>query len=151
MGIQCRAVTSNYDNETKCSEWSDIKYFVTQPKVTSIKNNGNSVTVKFKKIAGAKSYTVYARKHNLDGSKGKWSKAKTITSNKITVSKIRKKKVNTNKAEYDICVVANAKVKGKTVTSSKYAYYLKFRYLKGIHKSYDTTKKLDDKTWELQF
>ena len=124
--VKCRAVGSDANYNDVYSEWSDVKYIVSQPKVTS-KNKDvkkSQVTIKWKKISGAKNYTVYVKK----GKTKKWTKVKTTKSNKYVLKKFKGKKVNTFKNRYYFAVVANAKVNGKTLSSGKDEFYEAYSY-----------------------
>ena len=124
--VKCRAVSYDANYNSVYSEWSDAKYIVSQPKVTS-KNKDvkkSQVTIKWKKISGAKNYTVYVKK----GKTKKWTKVKTTKSNKYVLKKFKGKKVNTFKNRYYFAVVANAKVNGKTLSSGKDEFYEAYSY-----------------------
>ena len=56
----CRVVGYDSNYNEVYSEWSPKKYFVTQPKITSTNKHvkKNSVTIKWKKVTGAKNYTI---------------------------------------------------------------------------------------------
>lgn len=116
-GVQCRAVATDANYNPVYSEWSKVKYVIAQPKITSKKKDikSHKLTVKFSKIKGAKSYTIYMRKH---GTK-KWTKVKTTTSNSVVITKFKKKTLTINSTGVDVCVVANAKVGGKSISSKK--------------------------------
>lgn len=111
---------SNYDRVY--SQWSEKKYMVAQPTINTNKSKlkTHSIKVVWKKISGAKNYTVNIRKR---GSK-KWSKVTTTKKNTYTIKKIKRKKVNLKKTNYEVMIVANAKINGKTCKSdnSKYIY-----------------------------
>lgn len=118
--VQCRAVgyDSNYNNIY--SGWSAKSYVIAQPKVSTSKKyiKKNSITVSFKKIKGAKDYTIYMRKKG----SSKWTKVKTTKKNKYKVTKFKGKSINLAKKSYEFCVIANAKVGKKTIKSSKSEY-----------------------------
>lgn len=118
--VQCRAVgyDSNYNNIY--SDWSAKSYVIAQPEVSTSKKylKKNSITVSFKKIKGAKDYTIYMRKKG----SSKWTKVKTTKKNKYKVTKFKGKSINLAKKSYEFCVIANAKVGKKTIKSSKSEY-----------------------------
>ncbi|MCR4717865.1 MAG: hypothetical protein K5656_11875 [Lachnospiraceae bacterium] len=104
------------------SAWSKIvkkAVFVPQPCITSKNSDVNvkSVNLKWKKVKGATSYTVYG-----GTVKGKLKKITTVKSNKYTVTKVKGKSIDTSKRYYYLAVTANAKVKGKKKASVKYYY-----------------------------
>lgn len=79
---QARTYTTK-DGKTTYSKWSTKKYFIQQATVSKKAKN----TVKWKKINGAKTYTVYAStKKN-----GKYYKIKTVKSTSLKFTKINKK------------------------------------------------------------
>lgn len=118
--VRAFAYDSNYD--TVYSAWSGKKYMVAQPTINTKKSKLKSSSMKicWKKITGAKNYTVYVRKK---GSK-KWTKITTTKKTTYTIKKIKGKKVNLKKTDYEVSIVANARISGKTVKSdnSKYIY-----------------------------
>lgn len=120
LAVQCRVVGYDSDHNEVYSDWSAKSYVIAQPKVSTSKKNlkKNSITVSFKKIKGAKDYTIYMRKKG----SSKWTKVKTTSKNKYKVTKFKGKKINLAKTDYEFCVVANAKVGGKTIKSSKSEY-----------------------------
>lgn len=98
------------------SEWSDKYYFITQPKMVKKKKGdikSKSIKVRWQKIKGATSYTVYAKKW---GTK-KWYKAGTTKNSTFKITKLNKKKIN-GKKPYRVKVIANAKYEGKTIKST---------------------------------
>ena len=125
LAVRCRAVAYDSDYNDVYSNWSNWKYAVAQPKVSTNKKylHKNSVTVKFNKIKGVKNYTIYMKKHNSK----KWSKVKTTSKNKVNITKFKGKRLNLLKNSYDICVVSNAKVGSSKVKSEK-AEYIYTRY-----------------------
>lgn len=103
-------------------DWSTPLYCVPDPIITS-KNadvGHYSIKMKWKKISGASSYTIYVS--NKSGKKGK--KVATVKGNKssYTIKKVGKSKVNTAKKTYYITIIANAKF-GKSTKKSKGYYY----------------------------
>jgi len=123
----CRVVGYDSEYNEVYSNWSAKKYFVTQPKVTSTKKHikKNSVTIKWKKVTGAKNYTIYAKK---SGSK-KWTKIKTTSKTSYKLTKIKGKRINTYKSKYSFRIVTNAKVNGKTIKSGNKEYYTAYTYV----------------------
>ncbi len=122
----CRVVGYDSNYNEVYSEWSPKKYFVTQPKVTSTEKHvkKNSVTIKWKKVTGAKNYTIYAKKKNAK----KWTKVKTTSKTSYKLTKLKGKRINTYNSEYSFRVVTNAKVSGKTIKSSNKEYYTVYTY-----------------------
>lgn len=119
--LQCRAVDYDSENNYVYSAWSEPKYFVAQPKLSvKRKNNSwNKLSITWKKVTGAKNYTVYARKRNAK----KWIKLKTTSKTTYTFSKLKGKTINARNHDYEITVVTNAKIRGTTVKSGKNEYY----------------------------
>lgn len=124
--VRCRAVGTDSNYDDVYSDWSDAKYFISQPKITS-KNKDvkkNKITIKWKKISGVKNYTIYAKKGNAK----KWTKVKTTNSNKYVLKKLKGKKINTLKSKYYFTVVANATINGKKVSSGNNEYTRSYTY-----------------------
>lgn len=105
------------NNETIYGEWSDYKMFGQQPKVT-IKKSGKGVKLSWKKVKGAKSYTVYVSAKEKSGFK----KIKTLKKNTLKVTKFKNKKIKKNK-KYYVYVVANTKFGKKTVKTPVSSVY----------------------------
>lgn len=124
--IKCRAVGRDSSYNYVYSDWSDAKYFVTQPKVTSQKSDvhKNSITIKWKKIPGAKNYTIYAKK----STSNKWVKVKTTKGNRFVFSKLKGQTIDTFKNTYNFAVTTNAKAGKKTVKSAKEEAYSAHSY-----------------------
>lgn len=117
---RCRVIAKDsYYNDVP-SEWSGKKYFVTQPKITSTRKDVkvSSINIKWKKVTGAKNYTVYAKKEKSK----KWVKVKTTSKTSYKLTKIKGKKVNLRSSDYNFRVITNAKVNGKTIKSSNKEY-----------------------------
>lgn len=93
------------------SEWSDPVMLIPQP-VVSGKRVNNRTEMNWNKIAGVKSYTVYASAKKDKGFK----KVATTKSTKYTVTKVNGKKMKKGKTYY-YYVKATAKDGGKTYTS----------------------------------
>lgn len=122
----CRVVGYDSEYNEVYSDWSPKKYFVTQPKITTTKKHvkKNSVTIKWKKVTGAKNYTIYAKKGNAK----KWTKVKTTSKTSFKLTKLKGKRINTYNSEYYFKVVTNAKVGGKTIKSGNKEYYEVYTY-----------------------
>lgn len=118
---RCRVVGHDGNYNDVYSEWSGKKYFVTQPKITSTQKHikVSSINIKWKKVTGAKNYTVYAKKENSK----KWVKVKTTSKTSYELTKIKGKKLNLRNSDYNFRVITNAKVGGKTIKSSNKEYY----------------------------
>ena len=123
---RCRVVGHDGNYNDVYSEWSGKKYFVTQPKITSTKKHikVSSINIKWKKVTGAKNYTVYAKKENSK----KWVKVKTTSKTSYELTKIKGKKLNLRNSDYNFRVITNAKVNGKTIKSSNKEYYTAYVY-----------------------
>lgn len=105
------------NNKILYGEWSDYKMFGQQPKV-NFKKAGKGVKISWKKVKGAKNYTVYMSTKEKSG----YKKIKTLKKNSLKVTKFKKKKIKKNK-KYYVYVVANTKMgkqKIKTPVSSTY-------------------------------
>lgn len=105
------------------SEWSGKKYFVPQPQITDkskFYRRGDYISLKWKKITGAKNYTIQLRKRN----GGKWSKVKTLPAKKTSykITRFKGKKLNLNSNAYEIRMTATAKAGGKTIKSDASEY-----------------------------
>jgi hypothetical protein len=125
-GVKVRAVGYDANYNTIYSGWSPVVYTIAQPNVSANKKfiKKNSITVSFKKIKGAKSYTIYMRQK---GGKS-WKKIKTIKGNKYKITKFKGKTINLTKKDYEYLVIANAKVGGKTIHSQKAEYIYTYSY-----------------------
>lgn len=123
-----RAIGQDSDYNDVYSAWSGKKYFVTQPKITTKSNSSHikttSVLIKWKKVSGAKDYTVYAKK----ASSKKWVKVKTTKKTSYKLTKIKGKKLNLRKSDYNFKVVTNAKAGGKKIKSSDKEFYRAYVY-----------------------
>lgn len=124
--VKARVYT--YVNGSKVySNWSAGKVVVPQPNLSrsNVKVKVNSITLKWSKVKKAKNYTIFMKKRNAS----KWKKVKTVKKNKVTITKFAGKRINHRGGNsYDICVVTNAKVKGKTYKSGKNHYYYTYMY-----------------------
>lgn len=99
-------------------QWSDKAYLFTQPEVSKLSIKGKKLTIKWKKISGVTSYDVYASTKKNKG----YTKVKTVNSKKssVTITKIKKTKINKKKTYY-VYVVAKKKV-GKRMYGSGVNY-----------------------------
>lgn len=96
------------DTQTCYGPYTKEKVVIAQPKVTASKKSNTSVKLKWKKISGATSYTIYMRKETGDNFK----KVATV---KSTSYVLKKTKPRTN---YYIYVKANGVKSGKKKYSS---------------------------------
>lgn len=107
---------------TTWSKWSSSFNAVPQARITSGKKaiGSHSIRLTWKKVSGATKYVIYARK----GGKKKWTKVKTLKSNKkkYTFTKLKGKRIKVDASGYDLQVRTTAKVNGKTVKSSSVYY-----------------------------
>lgn len=96
--IQVRA-KQTYNGQTLYTDWAKINCFV-QPTVTSAKVKNGSLTIKWKKIAGATGYTVYAC--TKDGKVTNYKRVAKVSKkkNSVTIKKIGKSKIKANKTYY---------------------------------------------------
>lgn len=107
---------------------------VAHPKVTASKKSNSSLNLKWSKISGAKSYTIYLAKEKNDN----YKKVATVKSNKYTLKKLKPYK------DYYIYVKANGVKSGKksySSTKAKYqpitnVYY--YKNIKGVNNYYTT-------------
>lgn len=102
---------------------SDIFYAVPQPKVTIKKSElkSNSVVVRWKKVKGAKKYTIYMSQKKNSGYKKIATVGGSKTSYKIT--KFKGKTLNVHNKTHYIKIVTQAKFGKKTVKSSSKPQY----------------------------
>ena len=120
--VKVRSYVTLANGVQKFGDWSSQLYCVPDVIVTS-KNadvGHYSIKMKWKKVTGASSYTIYVS--NSSGKKGK--KVATVKGNKTsyTIKKVGKAKVNTAKKTYYITIITNAKF-GKSTKKSKGYYY----------------------------
>lgn len=101
------------DNKMYCGSESVTTYVASQPKLQKHSNTKSSMTVKWSKCYGATSYSVYLKK---PGSSS-FTKVATTTALIYTVKGM---KIGSG---YQIRVVANRQVNGKTYQSQKNGYY----------------------------
>ena len=121
---------TDYLTGAKLTGPSTSFYAVPQPKTTSDKDDisKNSIKLKWKKVKGAKSYTIYvakSTKKDADTSELNWKKVTKTKKTSYTLKKLGKKKINTYKYYYYVKIVTTAKVNGEKVSSTDYAcsYY----------------------------
>jgi hypothetical protein len=122
--VQFRVRAYYYDDNAKeaYAAWSNMAVAVPNATISKILNKGNgTVTVKWKKVSGAKSYTVYKRV----GTKGKFKKVKTVSGTSCAVSGLKN-----NKEAGFIVVANNVKVNGKKYSTNKdvLKYYTSITY-----------------------
>lgn len=103
--------------------WSDFKGFAFQPKVNIKASGKRNFRLSWKKVKGAKSYTVYMSTSQKSG----YKKIKTLKKASYTVTKFKKKKLKKRKTYY-FYVVANAKMGKKNVKSHAELCYYATRY-----------------------
>ena len=92
------------------------KYFVAQPKISSITNTSTGITVKWNKITGATAYRVYRKVGT-----GDWKLLKTVTGTSYTNTGL------TNGTKYQYKIVAVKKVDGTNYTSAASAIKTMYR------------------------
>lgn len=101
---------------------------VKQPtiKTSKCKIKKNSIYLKWGKVKNAKSYTIYMRK---EGAK-KWVKVKKVSASKTSykITKFKGKKINVYKQDYEVTVMATAKINGKSYNSPKTKYIRTYTY-----------------------
>lgn len=123
--IKARSYVSTASGK-KYSSWATI-YSANQQKLKLGATN-KGIQVSWKKVSGAKDYTVYGRK-GASSNKSSFKKIKTVKGTKLVVSKIGSKKVKRGDSYY-FYVVANKKVGKKTwksaVSYSDGKYYSKY-------------------------
>lgn len=124
--VQVRAYSFN-GTQKLYSDWSEKAYIVAQPSISKNKKNikKKAIVCKWNKIAGANSYTVYMRKRGAS----KWVKVKTTNKTSYTIKKLKGKKIDTKKNNYEMRVTASAKVDGKKYTSDGSAYVYTYSYV----------------------
>lgn len=108
---RCRFYTT-YGNERIYGDWSGNRYFVYQ--TVSGTKYSNRIKVGWKKVSGAKSYTVSVSTKE----KGGYKKVKTLSSKStsLTIRKFGKNKIKKGRSYY-VKVVANLKDGAKSVKS----------------------------------
>ncbi len=125
--VKVRATRTPNSSFSTCpatsTEWTPVAYLFTQPTVTSLKVSGGKMNIKWGKIKGATSYTVYASTKKNGG----YKKVGTVKGkkNSLTVKKLKGKKFKSSK-KYYFYIVANKKVGGIKYTSgANYTYETK--------------------------
>ena len=103
--------------------WSDYKGFAFQPKVNISTSGSNGFKLSWKKVKGAKSYTLYMSTAQKSG----YKKIKTLKKNSFKVTKFKNKKLKKRKYYY-FYVVANGKMGKKKVKSNAELCYYAMRY-----------------------
>ncbi len=100
--------------------WSDSAYLFTSPTIKSFKRSGSKLKIKWEKVDGATSYSIYISTKAKSG----YKKVKTVSAKKssVTIKKFNKKKIS-KKKKYYCYVVTNKKVKGVTYPSGSEYYW----------------------------
>lgn len=111
------------------SDWGSKGYAVAQPEFNKggSKLNKNSIKLKWGKVAGASQYIIDMRKRGTN----KWYRVKTVKGkkNSCKITKLRGKRFNSHKTNFELRIRATAKIGGKKYTSSgantiyTYTYY----------------------------
>ena len=127
--VQVRAYDYDASYNKVYSSWSAKKFFVAQPTINTTKSkvNKHSISLKWNKVKNATSYMVYVKKTT----SSKWTKVKTTKKNSYTVRSLKGSSIDAVSNDYNVRIVATAKVKGKTIKSDKsktiktytYTYY----------------------------
>ncbi|MBE5958804.1 MAG: fibronectin type III domain-containing protein [Lachnospiraceae bacterium] len=104
----------SFNDVKKYSEWSDNFYFADDVRMVVKRVSKNKIKMSWKKVKGAKDYTIYAAY----GKKAKFKKLVTLKKTKYVVTKIRKKPLNLSKKPCYFYVVANTKAEGKKWSSN---------------------------------
>lgn len=103
------------------SKWSGFKYIgVSKKGKFKVNSKKKTLTFSWSNVSGATGYTVYASTKEKSG----YKKVKTVSAKnrKITLKKVKGKKIKKNKTYY-IRIVPKAKVGKKTYTSQSNAWY----------------------------
>lgn len=103
--------------------WSDYIGFAFQPKVEINTAGSNGFKLSWKKVKGAKNYTLYMSTAQKSG----YKKIKTLKKNSFKVTKFKNKKLKKRKYYY-FYVVANGKMGKKKVKSNAELCYYAMRY-----------------------
>ncbi len=110
-------------------------YAVPQPNVKKTTYSKSKINLKWKKVAGAKKYTVYmarskSSKSNAEVAQLSFKKIKTTKKTSLSIKKFKGKKINTKKYYYYIYIRTTAKVAGKSATTrtDSLTYYTYHRY-----------------------
>lgn len=132
--VRIRAYVKHNDQKYY-SDWSDYSYFCKQQKATSCKQKKKKkvwrpqVKVKWGKIAGATSYSIYLSKSSQKG----YKKIATTKKTSYVLKKYNQKKLKT-KQRYYVKIVANGYFAGKKVKTFETNAYRSFN-LKKTNKS----------------
>ncbi|MCR5835839.1 MAG: fibronectin type III domain-containing protein [Lachnospiraceae bacterium] len=100
----------------KYSEWSNTTYFANQVDLKLKRVSSKKIRLSWKKVKGAKNYTIYASTNSRTGFK----KIATTKKTKYVATKIKKKAINLKKKPAFFYVVANTKAEGKKWKSRAY-------------------------------
>lgn len=124
--VQVQAYSYDSSYQKVYSDWSEKTYLVAQPSISKNKKNIKKTSIKCKwNKVNAQSYTVYLRKRGTS----KWTKAATTKKTSYVLKKLKGKKINTRKNNYEMKVTATAKVNGKKITSDDSAYVYTYTYV----------------------
>ena len=109
--VKVRCYVSLMGDYKAYGESSDKFYALPQPKLISNENDVkiNSIRLRWQKVKGADSYTIYAS-NNIHS---KQVKIATVKKTSYTMKKIKKKPVNTLKKPYYVSIVTNSNAGGK--------------------------------------
>ena len=107
--MRVRAYTT-FNGKTTYGAWSNLIEIVPPVKSLTGKAKKKKVSLKWSKVPGATSYTIFVSTKKDSGYKA----TKTVKKNKVTIKKIGKKKLKSKKTYY-IYVRPNRKVNGKDV------------------------------------
>ena len=110
--MRVRAYTT-FNGKTTYGAWSNWLEIVPPVKSLTGKAKKKKVSLKWSKVPGATSYTIFVSTKKDSGYKA----TKTVKKNKVTIKKIGKKKLKSKKTYY-IYVRPNRKVNGKDVFST---------------------------------
>lgn len=127
--FQFRVVAYNYDShgDRVYGEWSDKFVVIPAARITKITNHFNgTVTVKWKKVSGAKDYTIYRKI-----GKGKFKKIKTVKGTSCDVSGLKVGKeagfyVKANKVKIGGKKYSTPNVQNMGYTSITYSKYYSY-------------------------
>ena len=109
-----------YNGQKYYGAWSDVAYFFTQPRITSIGVSNKKLTVKWGKVSGATGYDVYVSTKPTSGYRKVKSVSKKVSS--VTITKFRSKKISSSKTYY-VYIATKKKTSKKTYTSGKLYYW----------------------------
>lgn len=122
LKLRVRPYVELSSGSTKYGAWSNWAYTSRQPSlgITNIKG-GQKLT--WKKVSGAKSYTIAVSTQEKTG----YKKVKTVSGNSLTVKKCGKSALKSGKTYY-YTIVANKKIGKKTYQGSKTHYFYRTYY-----------------------